>query len=191
MRAEHDAGLTAYLAAAAAAQSDAHQTDRDRLAVANLLLVPAVAKGYARDVDDLQDLIQEGNIGLLRAAESFEAERAAFSTWAALHIKSAIRNYLSRQDALSRYGRHGAERPAPVPVDAHPEAATWPAADVPPEANAWLIADCKRLQQCQRDLLRLTLAGFTNGEIAAAAGITRQAVEQRYKKAVDSVQQLP
>src|SRR5438270_7504133 len=56
---------------------------RDRLVRANLRLVVAVARRHAGRGVPLEDLVAEGNLGLIRAAELFDPERGArFSTYA-------------------------------------------------------------------------------------------------------------
>lgn len=72
------------------AQGDA--SARDRMVRANLRLVVNIARGYAGKGLPLQDLIEEGNLGLLRAVEGFDPEmNTRFSTYASYWIKQSIK----------------------------------------------------------------------------------------------------
>jgi RNA polymerase primary sigma factor len=73
---------------------------RARLVCAHLRLVPILARAKVGKGLDLDDLIAEGNLGLLRAAETFHPEHnTRFGTYAAYWIRAAIRR------ALAQYGR--------------------------------------------------------------------------------------
>ena len=65
---------------------------RDHMVRANLRLVVNIARGYTGKGLPLQDLIEEGNLGLLRAVEGFDPERdIRFSTYASYWIKQSIK----------------------------------------------------------------------------------------------------
>ncbi|REJ72118.1 MAG: RNA polymerase sigma factor RpoD/SigA [Planctomycetota bacterium] len=75
--------------------SDGDQSARDRMVRANLRLVVNIARGYVGKGLPLQDLIEEGNLGLLRAVEGFDPTmNTRFSTYASYWIKQSIKRAL-------------------------------------------------------------------------------------------------
>ena len=67
-------------------------TARDQMVRANLRLVVNIARGYTGKGLDLADLIEEGNLGLLHAAECFDPNmNTRFSTYAGFWIKQSMR----------------------------------------------------------------------------------------------------
>jgi RNA polymerase primary sigma factor len=74
---------------------DGDNSARDQMVRANLRLVVNIARGYTGKGLNLQDLIEEGNLGLLRAVEGFDpAMGTRFSTYASYWIKQSIKRAL-------------------------------------------------------------------------------------------------
>ena len=95
---------------AALAPCRTRQGDEDarrRLSEANLRLVVSVAKRYAGRGLPFLDLIQEGNLGLMKAAEKFEPDRGfKFSTYATWWIRQAITRAIADQARTIRIPVH-------------------------------------------------------------------------------------
>lgn len=71
---------------------------RNSLVMANYGLIHMVAQAYRRAGIRYEDLVQEGAMGLLRAAETFDPERAVrFGTYAVYWIRSKVQRYIEHQ----------------------------------------------------------------------------------------------
>ena len=84
---------------------------RRRLVEANLRLVISIARRYTNSGVPLIDLIQEGNLGLMRAAEKFDWRRGChFGTYATWWIRQAISRAAGEQSRLIHLPEHVATR---------------------------------------------------------------------------------
>jgi RNA polymerase primary sigma factor len=80
---------------------------REQMIKANLRLVVKIARGYENYGLPLLDLINEGNIGLMKGVERFDpAKGAKFSTYGAWWIKQAMRRALANQSKTIRLPVH-------------------------------------------------------------------------------------
>lgn len=84
---------------------------KDRLISSNLRLVVAIAKDYANRGLSFQDLIQEGNIGLMHAVEKFDYSRGfRFSTYATWWIRQSMARAIADQSRDIRIPVHMTEQ---------------------------------------------------------------------------------
>jgi RNA polymerase primary sigma factor len=88
-------------------------TARSRFVEANQRLVFTVARRFRGHSLEFEDLVQEGNLGLIRAVERFDPERGLrFSTYAVWWIRQAIQRAIEERGRLIRLPGHATEEAA-------------------------------------------------------------------------------
>ncbi|NRG16935.1 RNA polymerase factor sigma-32 [Rhizobiales bacterium] len=92
-------------------RNEGDQASLDRLSLAHMRLVIAVAAKYRNFGLSMGDLIQEGHVGLLEAASRFEPEREVrFSTYATWWIRASIQDYILRNWSIVRGGTSSTQK---------------------------------------------------------------------------------
>lgn len=83
----------------------------EKLVTANLRFVIKIARQYCRWEPNLLDLIQEGNLGLVRAVRKYDPKRGTrFSTYAAFWVRAYILKHLMDSRSIVKMGTNDAER---------------------------------------------------------------------------------
>jgi RNA polymerase sigma-32 factor len=96
--------------------AQAWRNDRDEVALRDLVgshmrLVIKIARGFTGYGLPLSDLIAEGNVGLMQAAQKFEPERGfRFATYAMWWIRAAIQEYVLHHNSIVKMGTTAAQK---------------------------------------------------------------------------------
>jgi len=93
---------------------------RDRMAVSNLKLVYSIAKKYLFSGQPLDDLLQEGNIGLIKAVDRYDWRRGfKFSTYATWWIRQQVGRFVADKGKTIRIPVHVYEKTQRIAQAAH------------------------------------------------------------------------
>lgn len=138
---------------------------KHRLARHNLRLVVSIAKRYGQRGAAVLDLIQEGNAGLMEAADRFEPRGFRFTTYATWWIKKSIWDWLTTRDRLIALPRDKASSLRRL----HRTRSTWPeqhgrnaTVDEELEASGCAQQDAEPLLRLSLPVLSLDLADHEN-----------------------------
>lgn len=181
--------------------ADGDLAARNTLVKANARLVIRIAKSYLYNGLDFLDLIQEGNIGLIKAADKFDYRRGAkFNTYATHWIRQAIEKALSDQARTIRIPRYLDKKTVSEMKAAkakHIAAMTRPVIRLDAvtgnqgEERYNLYADnqifdeyglaiaLNQLPDKTRQIVMLKSYGYTNKEIGQIYAVTEEAIRQR------------
>lgn len=157
------------------------------LILSTLRLVVGIAKRYAHTTEELLDRIQDGNVGLIKASQTYDPAQGPWSHWAAYYIRGEIRN--QRRDALGKPLRKRTDLPELTVIDDLPLEANDDPFEATHQAVA-LAAVSRVLTQKQRVIIQARLNGATYQELADQLGCSHQSVQCVEKSALKRVANL-
>ena len=165
---------------------------REELIERHLPLVRSVARRYADRGEPLEDLVQVGAVGLIKAVDRYDPHRGVtLGAYAAPTIEGEIRNHLRDRGTLIRLPRDAAhEAPARYPLPLETAAALWPDAAAERglargEDRALLAGGLRRLPRRERRILELRFVdGLTQRGIAQTLGISQVHVSRLLRQSL-------
>lgn len=147
---------------------------KDKLVSANLMFVVSIARQYKTDGVDMMDLINEGNIALIKAAGKYDASKGKrFTQYAVWDIKKAIEAYLPKEEV--KMNRTATEHIASKGGEADKTANEFTANEQMIEAIAMLP---EREQMVLNAYFGIETEQLTMAEIGEAMGLKRERVRQ-------------
>jgi RNA polymerase primary sigma factor len=164
---------------------------KKELVKANLRLVVSIAKRYANRGMHFFDLIQEGNIGLIKAVDKFEYKKGyKFSTYATLWIRQAITRAISDQARTIRVPVHMIEQVNKVIREARlfvQEFGRDPTNDEIAERLGWPVQKVKSVKNVGREPISLEIPVGSEEDSELGDFIEDKEVESPLNSAASSI----
>jgi RNA polymerase sigma-B factor len=144
---------------------------RKRLIEAYLPLARALARRFAHRGERIEDLVQVGSIGLIKAVDRFDPERGDLAAYAAPTIVGEIKRHLRDRSTLIRLPRRQHEPLVLVPAD---EVSIGDDDLGASEARVAVSSGMRKLHRRERDAVRCRYFGdMSQAEIASTLGISQ------------------
>ena len=141
---------------------------RSRMIESNLRLVVKIAKRYVNRGLQFMDLIEEGNVGLIKAVERFKASKGCrFSTYATWWIRQSIERALTNQVRTIRLPVHvsdDVERMNRAAEALNRRLGRYPAEEELAEETGFTLAYIQRLQSIRRKIFSIDQAIDVDGD---------------------------
>ena len=174
---------------AKAAQND-DASARRRLIVSNLRLVVSIAKKYLYYGLPLMDLIEEGNLGLMKAVERYDPDRGCkFSTYATWWIRQAVTRALSNQGRTVRipvYITDNVARYKKLVEKEYIKSGRYPEIESVAKELKIKVAEAKRLQEFADVITPLERMQSTDND--GDRGIPESLEPKRLDKAIEQIE---
>lgn len=171
----------------------AQSGDRDarrKLIVSNLRLVVSIAKKYLYYGLPLQDLIEEGNLGLMKAVDRYDPERGCkFSTYATWWIRQAVTRSLSNYGRTVRipvYVTDNVARYKKVAEDLYIKHGKQPDPEQVAEAMGIKVTEARKLREFVHDISPLDKLEST--DLDDGRGIPESLEPRRVDKAIEQIE---
>lgn len=163
---------------------------RRKIIVSNLRLVVSIAKKYLYYGLPLQDLIEEGNLGLMKAVDRYDPERGCkFSTYATWWIRQAVTRSLSNYGRTVRipvYVTDNVARYKKVAEELYIKTGKQPEPEQVAEAMGIKVAEARKLREFVHDISPLDKLEST--DMDDGRGIPESLEPRRVDKAIEQIE---